>query len=92
MSLMSLDKRLRKLERKVRSREDNSFTLMELCRAWWTKDKEHFKERAQGTMLSVAVRHLQAEDAMREREQELREEEARRSSGALPRGAQHSGN
>ena len=92
MSLMSLDKRLRKLEQKLRPRDDNSFTLMELCRAWWTKDKEHFKERAQGTTLSVAVRHLQAEDAMREQEQELREEEARRSGGALPRGTQLSGN
>ena len=92
MSLMSLDKRLRKLEGKVRSRDDNSFTLMELCRALWAKDQEHFKEFAQRTGLGVAVSHLQAEDATREREQELREEEARRSSGALPRGAQHSGN
>ena len=92
MSLMSLEKRLRKLEQKLRPRDDNSFTLMELCRALWTADKEHFKEWAQETGLGVAVSHLQAEDATREREQRLREEEARRSSGALPRGAQLSGN
>ena len=92
MSLMSLDKRLRELEGKMRSRNDNSFTLMELCRALWAKDKGHFKEFAQRTGLGVAVSHLQAEDATREREQRLREEEARRSSGALPRGTQASGN
>ena len=92
MSLMSLEKRLRKLEQKLRPRDDNIFTFMELCRALWAKDKEHFKEWAQETGVGVAVSHLQAEDATREREQRLREEEARRSSGALPRGAQRSGN
>ena len=92
MSLMSLEKRLRKLEQKLRPRDDNSFTLMELCRALWARDREKFKEFAQETGLGVAVSHLQAEDATREQEQRLREEEARRSSGALPRDAQHSGN
>jgi len=89
---MSLEKRLRKLEQKLRPRDDNSFTLMELCRALWARDREKFKEFAQETGLGVAVSHLQAEDATREREQRLGEEEARRSSGALPRGAQLSGN
>ena len=92
MSFTSLEKRLRKLERKLVPRDDNSLTLMERCRAMWTRDKEQFKELVQGTSMSVAVHYLQAEDAMREHEHGLREEEARRSSGALPRNSQPSGN
>ena len=48
MSLMSLDKRLRKLERKVCSRDNNSFTLMELCRALWTKTKSTLRNGPRG--------------------------------------------
>ncbi|HXP87837.1 MAG TPA: hypothetical protein VN841_24110 [Bryobacteraceae bacterium] len=84
MSLISLQKRLRKLKRKRRSRDDNGFTLMELCRALWAEDQEHFKQIAEGTSLSVAVHCLQAEDALRESEQQkLRQQESRRQRAAL---------
>lgn len=76
MSLMSLKRRVRRLERKAGRPRNGGFTLMELCRVMWAENKEGFKELAQGTSLNVAVGYLQAEDAMREQKQKLREEQA----------------
>ena len=66
MSLVHLNNRLRKLERKLRPHGDGCFTLEELCRAIWDHNKQHFIELAEGNSYRLFVSRFEAEDAERE--------------------------
>ena len=66
MSLVNLNNRLRKLERKLRPHGDGCFTLEELCRAIWDHNKQNFIELAEGNSYRLFVSRFEAEDAERE--------------------------
>ena len=68
MSLISLQRRLRILERKLHT--DADCTLEALCRVMWDRDAEGFKQLAQGRSLRIMVSQFEAEDAERERQRQ----------------------
>lgn len=73
MSLVNLNNRLRKLERKLGPHGDGCFTLEELCRAIWDHNKQHFIELAEGNSYRLFVSRFEAEDAEREAAEGSRE-------------------
>jgi hypothetical protein len=76
MSLVNLHNRLRKLERQLRPHGDGCFTLEELCRAIWDRNKQSFIELAEGNSYRLFVSRFEAEDAEREAAERKRREEA----------------
>jgi len=81
MSLVNLNNRLRKLERKLRPHGDGCFTLEELCRAIWDRDKQSFIELAEGNSYRLFVTRFEAEDAEREDAEREAAERKRREAG-----------
>ena len=76
MSLVNLHNRLRKLERQLRPHGDGCFTLEELCRAIWDRNRQSFIELAEGNSYRLFVSRFEAEDAEREAAERKRREEA----------------
>ena len=74
MSLVNLNNRLRKLERKLRPHGDGCFTLEELCRAIWDHNKQSFIDLAEGNSYRLFVTRFEAEDAEREAAERNRRE------------------
>ena len=60
MSLVNLNNRLRKLERQLRPHGDGCFTLEELCRAIWDRNKQSFIELAEGNSYRLFVSWFEA--------------------------------
>jgi len=81
MSLVNLNNRLRKLERQLRPHGDGCFTLEELCRAIWDRDKQSFIELAEGNSYRLFVTRFEAEDAEREDAEREAAERKRREAG-----------
>jgi len=67
MSVNRIRSRLLKLEQRILPAHDGSFTLEELCRSMWRRDKQGFLRIADGTSYSFFVRQFELEDLERER-------------------------
>jgi len=66
MSGNHIRSRLLKLEQRILPAHDG-FTLEELCRAMWQRDKQQILEIAKGSSFSFFVRQFEFEDLERER-------------------------
>ena len=75
--LRQIEKRLQKLKEAIRP-DDNSFTLMELCRSMWQQDKDSFREMVNSKYpeFRIAIGYLEAEDRL-----EAADREAERTRG-----------
>jgi hypothetical protein len=65
MSARSIRNRLLRVERKIRPTDDGGFTLEQLCRCMWRKDKRKFLEIANDTALGFFVRQFESEEVER---------------------------
>ena len=62
MSLNPIRSRLLKLEHRILPEDDGSFTLEELCREMWRRDKRNFLEISKDTLYSRFARQFEFED------------------------------
>ena len=65
MNVSAVNKRLQKLEERLCPDTDETFTLEQLSRAMWRKDKSRFRKLAKQTGLGHFVRQFEFEDAER---------------------------
>ena len=63
MSIRQLSNRIGRLERLAPRREDGLYTLEEICRAMWRKNKNRFMEIAKNNTYQLFVYQFQREDA-----------------------------
>jgi hypothetical protein len=66
MNGRALNKRLERLERDFYPASDGTFTLEELCRCMWRRDKTHFLRVANDTPFSYFVGQFNFEDARKQ--------------------------
>ena len=78
--MRQIQKRLQKLKEAIRP-DDNSFTLMELCRSMWQQNKDSFREMVNTKCpeFRIAIGYLEAEDRLEaaDREAERAQERSR---------------
>jgi hypothetical protein len=65
MNTPSINKRLRKIELKLRPPSEKGFTLEALCRSLWHSDKKNFLELVRQMGLSHFARQFELETAER---------------------------
>ena len=65
MNASRVKQRLKKLEDRLCPDTDETFTLEQLCRAMWRKDKSRFRKLAKQTRLDHFMRQFEFEDAER---------------------------
>lgn len=62
MNARQIRNRLHKIERTILPRDDGTYTLEELCRSMWRRDKRGFIELANQTGMQLFVHQFEAED------------------------------
>jgi len=63
----SVKQRLKKLEDRLHPPHDEMFTLEELCRSMWEKNRKHFLELAEWSKLVLFAKQFELDEAERDR-------------------------